>query len=490
MMRSPGSTRGGAQRPRGTGRDGGAGRCSSASAPSRTSHTRTVPPGVRAATSGSSTICRRSAPGGTCGPNPSMWYVNTGAPSAKTRSCPARRSTMRSRIAGRNPAKSGWRSGKLQRGDIGLTHTSAWWRSASATTCIPRAVAIDAGPDHEHRALTAIEPRGEGVDEGGIRKAEPADRSRRDQLAVALPVVHRNRHERRPAGLLHRHVVGAGNRGRHVLAARRLAAPLHVGLRQRRRVGGREKRLVGQDRSRLLAGGDDERRAVAIGGEDVAHGVTDAGCRVQVDDGRVAGGLREAVRHADDDRLLQPQHVAEVVGKVLEQRQLGGAGVAEDGGHPQLAQQADDGVADCSHAGAHYARQRNRGMEIRPARAYSRRRASIPPRRLRPLRACSDLGRHASARDVGRIPRRRRLVAVHVSRPDHAVQRVAARGGVELPGGSALVHVWSIDGGRAALRARRRQRSGRAECRHRRQGVDSSSSRRRRHARRQLLAQR
>ena len=51
-------------------------------------------------------------------------------------------------------------------------------------------------------------------------------------------------------------------------------------------------------------------------------------------------GLRVAVGHADDDRFLQAEHVAEVVRKVAEERQLGRAGVAEDGRHPQLAQQA------------------------------------------------------------------------------------------------------------------------------------------------------
>ena len=219
---------------------------------------------------------------------------------------------------------------------------------------IPRAVSIDAGAHHEHGTLAAIEPCRDGVDERRIGEAPSADGARRDQLARALPVVNRNRDERRPARLLHRHVVGARDGGWHVLAARRLAAPLHVGLRQGGGIGGREERLVREARSGLLASRDDERRAVAVDREDIAHRVADAGRRMQVDDRRVAGGLGEAVRHADDDRFLQPEHVAEVGGEVLEERQLGGAGITEDRGHPQLAQQAGDGVANGSHSGAHY----------------------------------------------------------------------------------------------------------------------------------------
>ena len=72
-MRSPGSTRGGAHRPRGAGLAGGAGRCNKAPVPSRTSQTMPRPAGVHAAISGTSIIWASSAPGGTCGPNPSMW---------------------------------------------------------------------------------------------------------------------------------------------------------------------------------------------------------------------------------------------------------------------------------------------------------------------------------------------------------------------------------------------------------------------------------
>ena len=44
--------------------------------------------------------------------------------------------------------------------------------------------------------------------------------------------------------------------------------------------------------------------------------------------------LREAVRHSHHHELLQPEHVPEVLRVVLEHRQLGGARIAEDRGHP------------------------------------------------------------------------------------------------------------------------------------------------------------
>ncbi|MDR9206393.1 hypothetical protein FEP10_05299 [Burkholderia multivorans] len=135
-MRSPaagGATRSRGARAAGIGRSAGAGRASRSRAASFRLPTTASPCGVHAAVPGSSTSCTSVAPGGTCGPKPSMWYVNAGAPNANTRSCPSSRATIFSRIAGRKPANSGWSSGKLQRPDIGATYTRARCRSASRT---------------------------------------------------------------------------------------------------------------------------------------------------------------------------------------------------------------------------------------------------------------------------------------------------------------------------------------------------------------------
>src|SRR3989344_5927527 len=118
----------------GKARGGGAGRASRSSTPSRMPPTAEVPSGVQAAVPGSSISCTSCAPGGTCGPKPSTWYVNAAAPSANTRSCPPSSATIFSRMAGSTPANRRWTCGKPQRPDMGAIHTAALCRSASAST--------------------------------------------------------------------------------------------------------------------------------------------------------------------------------------------------------------------------------------------------------------------------------------------------------------------------------------------------------------------
>jgi hypothetical protein len=72
---------------------------------------------------------------------------------------------------------------------------------------------------------------------------------------------------------------------------------------------------------------------------------TVGGRGVQIHEPGVAGRLSVAVRHADDDGLLQPEHITEVRRKIPKQRQLGRARVAENRRHAKRAEQAQDGVA-------------------------------------------------------------------------------------------------------------------------------------------------
>ena len=138
-------------------------------------------------------------------------------------------------------------------------------------------------------------------------------------------------------------------RVRDVLRPRRLEAPLDERVDDAGRVPVRQVRLhrdVGPD---LLAGRHQQRRMVRLGVEDRAHPVADARRGVQVDVGRAARGLRVAVGHPDRDGLLQPEHVAEVVGELGEHRQLGRAGVAEDRRHPVLPEELEGGLPDARH---------------------------------------------------------------------------------------------------------------------------------------------
>jgi len=69
--------------------------------------------------------------------------------------------------------------------------------------------------------LLAEERRDESAHRAGIGDDLPADV--RASIAWLMgPVVDRHRDEGRPAGLLHRNVIGARDRGRNVFSARRL----------------------------------------------------------------------------------------------------------------------------------------------------------------------------------------------------------------------------------------------------------------------------
>ena len=135
-------------------------------------------------------------------------------------------------------------------------------------------------------------------------------------------------------------------RCRNLLRAGWLVAPLDERMRHGGCISVGQVGLERHQRARLLPRGNNERRAIPVRGEDVAHRVTHAHGRMQIDEGGVVRRLRVAVRHAHDYRFLQAEHVAEVLGETSKQRQLRGAGVAEDRSHPDGAQQVQDGCAD------------------------------------------------------------------------------------------------------------------------------------------------
>ena len=136
---------------------------------------------------------------------------------------------------------------------------------------------------------------------------------------------------------------------RHVGGAHGLVRPLDVGLGHLHRIAVGEVRLHRDQRARLLARGDEQGRLVGMRVEERAHAVAHARSGVQVDVRHAAARLREAIGHSHRDRLLQPQYVAEVLGERSQHRQLGRAGVAEDGAHTALTQQLERGLADSCH---------------------------------------------------------------------------------------------------------------------------------------------
>ena len=218
----------------------------------------------------------------------------------------------------------------------------------------PAAAGIDVGAGDHHRVTRRLERRGEPCECRGIGQRptgdDPPGRIPGAVLiGLGVPVVHRDRHERgaprRQRGVMDR----SRDRTRDVLGARRFVAPLDVRPRCDGRVAVGQVRLDRDMGAHLLAGGDHERRLVRLGVEDAADGVPDARRRVQVDVGGMTAGLRESVRHPDDDEFLEAEHVGEVLGEVGEHRQLGRARVAEDRGHPVGTEQLEGRFTDGRH---------------------------------------------------------------------------------------------------------------------------------------------
>ncbi|MET3785591.1 hypothetical protein ABIC24_003218 [Methylobacterium radiotolerans] len=175
-----------------------------------------------------------------------------------------------------------------------------------------------------------------------------AGRHRRQRLHH----VHGQGQEDRAGGGGPRVVEGPAQQDRDLVGARHLAGPLHhrVGdgdeVAHQQRVGQRVAEI-------LLPGGDHQRRAGDLGIHQPAHGVAEAARRVQVEEGGAPRALRVAVRHGDRGRLLQGEDVGDVgrLGERVDERQLGGAGIAEDVAHALRAQHLHQEVGAPAAAG-------------------------------------------------------------------------------------------------------------------------------------------
>ena len=132
---------------------------------------------------------------------------------------------------------------------------------------------------------------------------------------------------------------------RQVLRAMHLRRPFDERPCQRREVGG-EHRLGGDIFEVLLPGGDQHRRVGLHGVVQHAHGVAEPGRDVQVEHRELAGGLRVAVGHRHQRRLLQAEDVADVVldREGIHQRQFGGARIAEHHLDALLLEQIEEGA--------------------------------------------------------------------------------------------------------------------------------------------------
>jgi hypothetical protein len=102
-----------------------------------------------------------------------------------------------------------------------------------------------------------------------------------------------------------------------------------------------EQKRVGDGVPRvLLAGGHDQRRSGHAGIEQAAEAMAEPAGGVKIDKAGPAGRLRIAVGHRHHARLLQAPDVTDVGGidQRVDQRQFGGAGIAENIPHAFAAQ--------------------------------------------------------------------------------------------------------------------------------------------------------
>ena len=202
---------------------------------------------------------------------------------------------------------------------------------------------------------------GQLVQAAGRRPAHDGRRRRHRRVALLVEGRHRQAHEHGTAGRAGGVVEGAAHDRAQLPQRPHLVRPPADRPGQADQVAGQER--VGLDVAVvLLAGGDHERRAHGLGVGEVADGVAQPGRRVQVQERRPPGGLGVAVGHAHRGGLLEAQHVVEVVGagQGVHERQLGGAGVAEQVADAFGAQHVQQGIA----SGARHALHRNPGGSV------------------------------------------------------------------------------------------------------------------------------
>ena len=142
-------------------------------------------------------------------------------------------------ILGEAAAPTEWTDPDRGAGELGQLHCQ-----------VPRAVTIDARADHQRRPSAPVQRRRGGRQPDGVADVLAVHVTGRDTLAGSIPVVLGDRHERRSAGGLHRHVVRACDCGGHVRGPGRLDRPLHIRPRQLSGLFGEQERLAHEELAR------------------------------------------------------------------------------------------------------------------------------------------------------------------------------------------------------------------------------------------------
>ena len=197
---------------------------------------------------------------------------------------------------------------------------------------LARASACDIVADHDGGLARGQQEPGHGDDPIGIRRRRAVERAGGAGLHFGLLLhdVDRQRNEDRAGGRIVRDLEGAPHDGRDLVRALGLHAPLHHRRRHGHEVVAEDGIAQAQPRV-LLAGGHHHGRVRAERAEDHADGVAEAGRHVQVHHTGAAAGLGVVARGPDGDALVQREHVLDplIAREAVDQRALGGAGVAE-----------------------------------------------------------------------------------------------------------------------------------------------------------------
>ena len=194
------------------------------------------------------------------------------------------------------------------------------------------ASARDIVADDDGGFLRGKQVPGHGGHAFRVRRRRTVERAGGLRLDVGLLLHHVDgqRNEDRAGGRIVGDLEGAPHDRRDLVGVRGLRAPLHHRRRHGHEVVAEDR--IAQAKPRvLLAGRDHHGRVGPERAEDHADGVAEAGRDVEVHDARSSARLGVVARGPDGDAFVQRQHIVDrrVACEAVDQRALGGAGVAE-----------------------------------------------------------------------------------------------------------------------------------------------------------------
>ena len=202
-------------------------------------------------------------------------------------------------------------------------------------------------PGEDRRALGRRQQLRRRLDRRLVAPEARRDAGRPSEIDIFLRIqdIRRDGKEDRARRRRQRGLGGAVDHARQIGEAAHLGRPFDEGPRDLRQLGP-EDRLGEREALVMLARRHEERRAGLLGVVEHAHGIAQTRRHMDIDRGEAPGRLGIAPGHGHDRALLQPQHIARrgLDREGIHQRQLGGAGIAEDHLHALLAQQLQKGA--------------------------------------------------------------------------------------------------------------------------------------------------